>query len=398
MSSPVCDEEAAASTTADVSMTGGKRGAHTWAWQLLLLLCSLSGLIYTSAAHSRNSQLMREIQILAANPSVAPAPSPGDLSSAYPFMPALFVFGDSFVDTGNLNLFVKQGTPFPYGHGPRTNYVIGGRFSNGLILSDYLSQMLGLSALSTPFFEPNATWYYGCNFAFSGSGAIRSTNPGPLPDQTTAFKNFVSDATLYWRNVQQSGFPAELSVLPRYPKPESFAGGLYLVVIGANDVVPIQKNTITVSDVAASLQSTLQTIYSLGGRNFVVASPIDFGCIPYSINSTRGFCANLEEAISSALGEAYRSLLASLQTELPGATFLYLDLYNLTRTNSSNARPLGELLRAFDVFSNGRLRLKRPEIATALDVVLSNVRFIWKKQKLPPSEGPLRLAIAELRC
>ncbi|GAQ84477.1 hypothetical protein KFL_001900200 [Klebsormidium nitens] len=257
-------------------------------------------------------------------------------------MPALFVFGDSFVDTGNVPYLTKQGAPFPYGTSPRNEYVVSGRFSNGLILPDYLSQMLGLSALSHPFLEPNASWYYGCNFAFSGSGALQAgTNPGPLPEQTTAFKDFVGNATLYWRNVQQSGFSSELSVVPRYPRPEFFAGGLYLIVIGANDVLPIRGNMSIVNDVAASLQSTLQTIYNLGGRNFVVASPIDFGCIPFAINGNKGFCTNWEEAISSALGEAYRSLLASLQTKLSGATFLYLDLYNLTRTNSSNAQPLG---------------------------------------------------------
>lgn len=42
--------------------------------------------------------------MLAATPSVAPASSPGDMSSAFPLMPALFVFGEpsgeSSVDVG----------------------------------------------------------------------------------------------------------------------------------------------------------------------------------------------------------------------------------------------------------------------------------------------------------
>lgn len=89
-----------------------------------------------------------------------------------------------------------------------------------------------------------------------------------------------------------------------------------------------------------------------------MASPIDFGCIPYATNGNKGVCANLEDTISSALGEAYRALLASLQTKLSGATFLYVDLYNLTRTNSSTAAPLGELLCAFDELSNVRFGSK----------------------------------------
>lgn len=61
-----------------------------------------------------------------------------------------------------------------------------GRFSNGLILSDYLSQMLGLSSFSTPFLEPNASCYYGCNFDFSASGAVPADDHhGPLPDQVS---------------------------------------------------------------------------------------------------------------------------------------------------------------------------------------------------------------------
>ena len=106
----------------------------------------------------------------------------------------------------------------------------------------------------------------------------------------------------------------------------------------------------------------LQTIYNLGGRNFVVASPIDFGCIPFAINGNKGFCTIWEETISAALGEAYRSLLASLQSKLSGATFLYFDLYNLTRTNSSNAQPLGELASLLDRLSNvGPQDRHRPE-------------------------------------
>lgn len=57
-----------------------------------------------------------------------------------------------------------------------------------MILPDYLSQILGLSPLSHPILEPNASWYYGCSFGFSGSGALRAgNNPGPLPDQVRVF-------------------------------------------------------------------------------------------------------------------------------------------------------------------------------------------------------------------
>lgn len=63
--------------------------------------------------------------------------------------------------------------------------VCRGRASNGFVLSDHLSHLLGLSAQSVPANAPGASWQYGANFAVGGSGASPETGPGALPDQVT---------------------------------------------------------------------------------------------------------------------------------------------------------------------------------------------------------------------
>ncbi|KDP23752.1 hypothetical protein JCGZ_23585 [Jatropha curcas] len=91
---------------------------------------------------------------------------------------ALFVFGDSLVDSGNNNYLatIARADSSPYGidypsHRPT------GRFSNGLNIPDIISKRIG-SEPPLPYLSPELTGQKllnGANFASAGIGILNDT-------------------------------------------------------------------------------------------------------------------------------------------------------------------------------------------------------------------------------
>ena len=72
-------------------------------------------------------------------------------------VPALFVFGDSLLDTGNNNnmsTLVKATSP-PYGKYPLGTS--GGRFSNGPVFTDFVCEFLSSILLGSKLINVEAT-------------------------------------------------------------------------------------------------------------------------------------------------------------------------------------------------------------------------------------------------
>ncbi|KAI5075743.1 hypothetical protein GOP47_0009819 [Adiantum capillus-veneris] len=90
-------------------------------------------------------------------------------AAALPCFPAVFVFGDSLSDTGNgvLSGNVRTAQP-PYGE-----TVPGSparRFSDGLLLVDFLATRVGLPLLN-PSLDETASFATGANYAVAGATA-----------------------------------------------------------------------------------------------------------------------------------------------------------------------------------------------------------------------------------
>jgi hypothetical protein len=101
-------------------------------------------------------------------------------SSSPPKVPAVIVFGDSTVDTGNNNVIgtiLKSDFP-PYGRdmagGPRPT----GRFCNGRLPPDFISEALGLPPLVPAYLDPAygiQDFARGVCFASAGTGLDNKT-------------------------------------------------------------------------------------------------------------------------------------------------------------------------------------------------------------------------------
>lgn len=106
--------------------------------------------------------------------TTAPAPAP----RKKPAVPAVIVFGDSTVDTGNNNALgtvLKSNFP-PYGRDLRGGAT--GRFCNGRLPPDFVSEALGLPPLVPAYLDPAygiKDFATGVCFASAGTGLDNAT-------------------------------------------------------------------------------------------------------------------------------------------------------------------------------------------------------------------------------
>jgi hypothetical protein len=107
--------------------------------------------------------------------------SPSASAKKRPVVPAVIVFGDSTVDTGNnnaINTVLKSNFP-PYG---RDMHIPGGgatgRFCNGRLPPDFVSEALGLPPLVPAYLDPAYSiqdFATGVVFASAGTGVDNAT-------------------------------------------------------------------------------------------------------------------------------------------------------------------------------------------------------------------------------
>ncbi|HEY9670034.1 MAG TPA: SGNH/GDSL hydrolase family protein [Waterburya sp.] len=168
----------------------------------------------------------------------------------------MYVFGDSLSDPGNLfNLTGGQIPPSPY---------FNGRFSNGPTWVEYLAQDLNLNPTPYTALTPASSPTQGINFAIAGAttgtdNTIAPVLPG-LRQQIGSFANLLS-----------ANQPAD-------------PNALYVLWGGANDYLPTQSTTFTPfttpNTSISNLSFALNSLVTLGARNFLIANLPNLGSLP----------------------------------------------------------------------------------------------------------------------
>jgi phospholipase/lecithinase/hemolysin len=223
---------------------------------------------------------------------------------------AIFAFGDSLSDAGNLYSESRQTIPL----GPPPGVYIGGHFSNGPTWVEDLSQMLGLGVM-TPFLAPKG----GTNFAFGGAQTgtthINPFDPSnpiqiDLPDQINAF-NLVD--------------------------PNPVKGALYTLDIGANGIMnaleAFSEKKITFDEVETVVgQAEANTIDSVktlvgppfGARSLLFYEVPDLGLTPrFDGTALQKDASDLAASFNAAVLEG----LAAFKSD--GLRVFTLDTYDL---------------------------------------------------------------------
>ncbi|KZV27552.1 GDSL esterase/lipase 5 [Dorcoceras hygrometricum] len=237
---------------------------------------------------------------------------------------ALFIFGDSFFDTGNNNYInttsFDQANFWPYGE-TYFNYPTG-RFSDGRLIIDFIVIFIFLAEhaklpMIRPYLQPrNEDWsknYHGVNFASAGAGALTETFQGSVIDLKSQ---------LGYYNVEAKRLKHRLN---HDAAKDILTNAVYFFSIGTNDYTIrfLLNSTAMISFtrsqyvgmVIGNLTMVIQVNIRKGGRKFGFLNLGDLGCLPgLRILDTKSQDGCLEEA--SSLATLHNSVLAKSLSEI----------------------------------------------------------------------------------
>ncbi|XP_044956645.1 GDSL esterase/lipase At5g03600-like [Hordeum vulgare subsp. vulgare] len=221
--------------------------------------------------------------LLVLNPNgVEARPAPTGGHEKKPSSATFFVFGDDFVDNGNLPLTdpvteMSRQWAYPYGSNyvdadgfPRPN-TPSGRFSNYQVQSDFIATMLGLeeappahALTAEKTCDPS-----GMTFATGGASVLGSTSYeiSTLVKQVETFKKMVKDGTITQKELSRSVALVAFSG-------NDYAGTNVIGLSSPNDInAYIGKVT---NEIAANVDQLLK----LGVTKVLVNNLHPIGCMP----------------------------------------------------------------------------------------------------------------------
>ncbi|KAF8100874.1 hypothetical protein N665_0214s0034 [Sinapis alba] len=243
---------------------------------------------------------------------------------------ALYVIGDSLVDSGNNNNLptVIKSNFAPYG----SDFEGGkptGRFSNGKTIADYIAIYYGLP-LAPAYMglskEQKNNISTGINYASASCGVFPDTGKRlgqclSLSVQIDLFKETID------KNLKQRfKTKQELS--------KHLAESLFMIAIGINDYVFFFNKTTDPNEFANKLLHDyliqIQRLQRLGARKFFINNLKPLGCYPNIIANTmpRGSCDDNLNLVISIFNAKLRKGLNQLKEKLSNTSFLYSDYFN----------------------------------------------------------------------
>ncbi|XP_017246350.1 GDSL esterase/lipase EXL3-like [Daucus carota subsp. sativus] len=249
-------------------------------------------------------------------------------------IPAVIMFGDSIVDTGNNNYIetiFKVNYP-PYGR-DFSGGVPTGRFCNGKVPSDFLVEELGIKEFLPPYLDPSLDTddlKTGVNFASGGAGF------DPLTSELAKVISLSAQIDLF------NEYVAKLKVAVGAETTSTIlSNSLFVVVAGSNDITntyfnnPIRRLHYDYSSytdlLVDSASGFAQELYKLGARRIGVFGIPPIGCLPSQRTLQGGVernCADNYNELAQLFNAKLSVELNSLNNRLPQARMVYLDVYN----------------------------------------------------------------------
>ncbi|XXG39476.1 hypothetical protein AAC387_Pa01g0427 [Persea americana] len=258
-------------------------------------------------------------------------------------VPAMFIFGDSLIDNGNNNnlLSFARADYYPYGidfsGGPT------GRFSNGYTIVDVVAELLGLPLIPAASDVSGDDALHGVNYASAAAGILDITG-----------RNFVSRIPF---NQQIKNFEDTLDQITDRLGADGVANAIskciFFVGMGSNDYLnnymlpnydtsneynPQQYADLLIQQFTKQLTS----LYNLGARKFSISGVGSLGCIPSVLaQSADGHCSTAVDALILPFNNNVKAMVNSLNSNLPGAKFIHLNIYKMFTDILHNPSPYG---------------------------------------------------------
>ncbi|KAK3156494.1 hypothetical protein QOZ80_2AG0108000 [Eleusine coracana subsp. coracana] len=253
---------------------------------------------------------------------------------------ALFNFGDSLADAGNL---IQNGTPeilatarLPYGQtyfGKPT-----GRCSDGRLVIDHLAQEFGLPLLP-PSKAKNASFAHGANFAITGATALDTPyfeakglgsviwNSGALMTQIQWFRDlkpFFCNSTKECKDF----FAKSLFVVGE------FGGNDYNAPLFAGQGLEMAYKFMP--DVIQGISDGVEALIAEGAVDLIVPGVMPTGCFPVYLNmleepvdgyGARSGCVRRFNTFSWVHNAHLKAALEKLRAKHPNVRIIYGDYY-----------------------------------------------------------------------
>ncbi|MCL7027819.1 hypothetical protein MKW94_016912 [Papaver nudicaule] len=250
-------------------------------------------------------------------------------------IPAIIVFGDSTVDAGNNNQIptLAKSNFLPYGQDFEGGKPTG-RFCNGRLATDFMSEMLGVKHSIPAYLDPAfgiEDFANGVTFASAATGYDVATSKVlsviPLSEELDYFKEYLKKLT---------------SFLGKHNAVKRARESLYFISIGTNDfienyfTIPTGRSSqFTVDEYENFLlgiaRSFLIELHHLGARKISLAGLPPCGNLPITRTLNHIFkkpsLVELNKA-SKNFNAKLQKLMASLSKELKGVKLVYADIYH----------------------------------------------------------------------
>ncbi|XP_038994658.1 GDSL esterase/lipase At5g03610-like [Hibiscus syriacus] len=231
----------------------------------------------------------------------------------------LFVFGDSYVDTGNWRKSVGGSWKEPYGitfPGKPS-----GRFSDGRVLTDYIASYLGTitpTAYQWRKGVKRSNLKYGMNFAYGGTGVLDT--PVNQPNMTTQidyFQRLIREKVYKKQDLDNS-----VAIV-------SVAGNDYAAYLARNADDDLRKLPAFTKTIMKQLGINLERIQGLGVKRIAVTLIEPMGCVPVqaaSLSYTN--CSEVLNIGSKLHNQMLQQALKNLNDKTNSTLFVTLDLYD----------------------------------------------------------------------
>nr|CAD1836230.1 unnamed protein product [Ananas comosus var. bracteatus] len=253
---------------------------------------------------------------------------------------AVYSFGDSIADTGNLLREGVDNTSFssiarlPYGE--TTFGYPTGRCSNGLLMIDFIAKDLGLPYLN-PYLEKDANFTYGVNFAVAGATALDAS--------FFSEKGMMIPFTNSSLHVQLGWFKSHLKTICSSEEDcgDRMKRALFMVgEIGGNDYNyaffgkrPIQEVATIVPYVVGSIITAAKELLDMGAVRLVIPGNFPIGCIPAYLTLVNSVNPSAYDENDSP--KSHRSAPVAV----PNAVIAYADYFRAFLYILNNADKLG---------------------------------------------------------
>ncbi|XP_077214574.1 uncharacterized protein LOC143849452 [Tasmannia lanceolata] len=300
---------------------------------------------------------------------------------------AIYVFGDSLIDTGNnlrLNTTVKP--TYPYG----VDFPGGssGRCSNGKIFIDYLAEGLGL-----PYVAPylglsdaeRAKTVTGVNYASSACGILDETNS--LEGECLPF----SKQLHYFEKTAKTDLPKQFASAKALS--DHLSKAIFVVSTGTNDYNNyLQPSSSTREQYTPEefsqllidhLSQGLERLYNLGARKMLVLEIGPLGCFPFVIDTVNAkSCYELLNDLVTMFNNKLPALLNQMKSTLDGLIMVQGQYYAKMLHMFQNPSEY-DSKETFNWFSDFLLKMRSSLSIVFLILLLQS--FFAKSDPLAPS-------------